>query len=371
MPWRFPPIDWNRPRTRKVVAVLAYLGTVAVQAGLANIPVVVDAAKFSPLVVPAGDELVIQGPVVNSPGGTLFSRTGDTEEILDLRFPRARLAPSTVEQWKALGAPGELRNIRYVTQESSASVTSKQRCHSSIEIKLVDSSSSPAEIGLFQLEGQSNTPYAEMEVKNASLAVSFDTDSDSPDHTLSACGYQKLLQLSSLQQDGSQSDRPWHMDITQSLPPITVIVDSDSAFRFYFQPLEKGAPSKASDGRMLPLDLGTPKVRFEDAPPFRAIALWKKSQSKENARSHSVDFSARALNGQALLDISKLEIGSDRIQLSFSGKAHVEVQGKEQTSNLWDKVKEVPLLQRSLEAANAALLGWVGLVLFRKTKSNL
>lgn len=368
MHWPFLHIDWNRPRTRKVAAVLAYLGAVGVQAGLADIPVTVDVAKFSPVIVPAGHELVIQGPVVNSAEGILFSKTGDTTEILDVYFPRARLAASTVEQMRALGAPSELRNIKYVTQETAASSTSGKHCHSSIEIRLVDPTGSPPELGLYQLDGQADSPYVEMEIKHAALAVTLDTDSESTDQSLTVCGYQKLLRLSSLTSGTSQNDRPWDLRITQPMPPITVILDSDSAFRFYFRPLEKGGSPPASG--MMTLNLGTPKVHFEDAQPFRARAIWAKSQHEDNDKTYSDDFSARALGSQALLDISKFEIGSDRMQMSLSGKARVEVQGKEQTSNLWDKIKEVPLLERSLEAANTALLGWVGFVLFRKPREN-
>ena len=337
------------------------------QCGLANIPVTVDVGQFSPLTVGAENELVVQGPTVNSRDGLLFSKTGDTNQILDVLFPRAQLAPSTAAQ---LGVSSELRSIKYITQEPSAKPSVKQNCHSSIAIRLVDPTASTPEIRLYQFEGKYNSPYVEMEVKNAALAVSLDTDSDSPDHTLPACGYQKLLQLKNLQNDAGRSDQSWHRDIVQSLPPLQVIVRSDSSFRFFFRPLEKGVSSQASSATMMPVDLGSPRVRFEDPPPFLAHAVWKASHSTGQGHGNNVEFSARALSSQAPLDISKLEIGSDRIQLSLSGKAHVEVQGKEQTSSLWDKVKEVPLLQRSLEAANAALLGWVGVVLFRKAKSN-
>ena len=119
---------------------------------------------------------------------------------------------------------------------------------------------------------------------------------------------------------------------------------------------------------MLPLDLGTPKMKFEDPQPVRSHAVWKNSLQHNQAKGGIAEFSARALGTEALLDFSKLEIGSDQMRLSLSGKARVEVQGKEQTANLWDEVKEVPLLERSIEAANTALLGWVGIVLFRKPK---
>jgi len=364
MPWRFPHIDWKRPRTRKIVAVLALLVAAGVQYGLANIPVTVDVAQFSPLIVSAENELVIQGPAVNSRDGLLFSKTGDTNQILDVFFPKAKLAASTAAQ---VGASSELSSIKYITQEPSAKPSLKQNCHSSIAISLVDPTTATPEIRLYQFEGQSDSPYVEMEVKNAALAVSLDTDSDSPDHTLPACGYQKMLQLKSLQNNTGRSAQPWDMDIVQSLPPIQVMVGSDSSFRFFFRPLEKASSSRDSSAAMMPLDLGSPRIHFEDAPPFLAHAVWKASQSTGEARGNNVDFSARALSSQALLDISKLEISSDRIQLSLSGKAHVEVQGKEQTTDLWNKIKEVPLLERSLEGANGALLTWVGVVLFRKS----
>lgn len=365
MPWRFSNIDWKRPRSRKIGAVLALVSAAGVQYGLANIPVTVDVAQFSPLIVAAENELVLQGPVINSRDGLLFSKTVETDQILDVYFPQAQLASATATQ---LGVPEELRSIKYITQEPGATSSVKQNCHSSIEIRLVDSTTSTPDIRLYQFEGQSDSPYVEMEVKNAALAVSLNTDSDAPDHSLAPCGYEKLLQLSSPQNSTAQSGQPRQLHITQAGPPIQVMVGGDSSFRFFFRPLEKGPSSQASSAVMLPLDLGSPKTKFEDPPPFLVHAVWKASQSKSEGRGINVEFSARALSSQALLDISKLEIGSDRMQLALSGKAYVEVQGKEQTADLWDKVKEVPLLERIVEAANGALLTWVGVVLFRKSK---
>ncbi len=367
----FLHIDWARPSARKIAAVLAYLGVVGVEAGLANIPVTVDVARFSPVISPAGHELVIQGPVTNSAEGVLFSKTGNANQILDIYFPRARLAPSTVEQLKSFSPPSELRSIKYVTQEAAASSSSKQHCHSSIEIALLSSPGAEPEVGLYQLDSQADSPYVEMEVKNAKLAVTFNTDIDYANQTLKACGYQKLLRLSSLSDDDSQSKRPWDRNIAEPMPPITVIVDTDSAFRFYFSPLEKTGSSQASGEAVQSLNLGAPKVRFEDAPPLRAHTVWTNPQQNGDKNPVNPDFSARALSSQGLLDVSKIEIGSDRVQMNISGKARVEVQGKEQTANLWDKIKEVPLLQRSFETANTALLGWVGFILFRKPKDKL
>lgn len=365
MRWPFLQLDWSRPLTRKVAAVLAYLGVVGVEAGLANIPVTVDVAKFSPVISPAGHELVIRGPLTNSTEGVLFSKTGDTNQILDVYFPRARLAPSTVQQMRSLGAPSDVRSIKYVTQEA-ASPGSKQHCHPGIEIALANAGAEP-EVELYQLDEQADSPYVEMEVKNAALAVTLNTDTDSTDQGLTSCGYQKLLRLSNLSSD-NQGDRPWDLNITQPMPPITVIVDSEAAFRFYFRPLEKTGSSQSSGTAMLALNLGAPKIHFEDTQPFRAQAVLTKPQASGEKKTASADFSAHALSSQALLDLSKLEIGADRVQLSLSGKARVEVQGKEQTANLWDKIKEVPLLQRSFETANTALLGWVGFILFRRPK---
>src|SRR3954463_10985482 len=98
---------WHKRIVRVLAGVSVFALALGVQYYLTDIPVPAELAsteRFTPATCRLGqEELIIEEPEVNSSEGIVFSHAGATNEIVDLRFERARLDTDTVEMLTALG----------------------------------------------------------------------------------------------------------------------------------------------------------------------------------------------------------------------------------------------------------------------------
>ena len=344
---------------RAGVGLLMLAGAAFGQYKLAHVPQPVNldtTGRFSPATITLGQqELIIEGPVVNAAEGMLFSHDGRANEIVEVRFQRARLDEETIGalEGKGLTPPSSPAEIDYRARDSMRSLKGES-CRTRVELRAI--SKMPSEIHIFQLgaPGLSHYRYLEMTAKGAELVSRILTES--PGDSVLAPGCQKLLRVGD-----------WNQPLTNF--EVATIVDDDSALRFAFSPLTReaslwGGPQDFFE----PLDLGVEKQNPNDQPPFQARAVSVRSLSGgDSARLTQ----ASAEGDGALLTIYGLRIGSDKIQLSIAGKGRVKINGEDVTVDVLKRVGENPIPSALLAAGNAALLAWVArLILKRPSTGN-
>jgi hypothetical protein len=322
-----------------------------VQYKLAYIPQPVNldtTGKFSPATIKRGQEnLIIEGPSVNSSEGVLFSHDGKPNEIVNVTFERARLDEQTIEMF----GDGESRppaitaEIVYRTDEPTPPPIGEESCRTQVELRAA--SKMPDEIQLFQLGDPGLERYRHLEMRTKGTELTSQLVISSPGGSYNEPGCQKQLKVGD-----------WKKSIASD---VTTIVAENSNLRFRFQPLTTNASLwDGPDGLFEPFDLGAPQVNPTDPPSFQARAVSIRSLSSVNTPSTSPALlSARSMDDGPPLTISGLKIGSDQLQLSVAGKGWVQVDGEDVTLNLLDRVQEHPIPAALLGAANGALLAWV------------
>lgn len=352
--------DLLRQRIFRAGAGLVVLsGAAFAQYELANVaePVEVETIKeLSPATARLGqEELIIEGPVVDAEQGILFSHNGRPNETVDVRLERARLGEQTIKKFERyrLHPPVTPTNIEYQA-EKSKSAEGREPCRTRVELRAA--AGTPAEIHIFQYgdPGKSYYRHLEMTAKGAELVSDFVTMS--PDESDLAPGCQYSLTVGELS-----------VPITRTM--VTAIVDEDSAVRLYFRPRTLDSNPWAETKGLLPLDLGAQKLKSTDAPPFQARGVRIRPLGGRDSASDLA--SAASLSDGPLLNIRGLTIGSDEIQLSISGKAWVQTNGKTKTVDLLSLIQQNLIISLILGSANAALLAWAGRLVFKSPSASL
>ena len=344
---------------RAAAGLLVLAGAAFAQYKLANVPEPVEVEtikELSPATVRLGqEELIIEGPVVDAEQGMLFSHNGRPNETVDVRFDRARLGKETLESFQRLRAspPSTAAAINYRPMKSK-SADGHEPCRTRID--LFSFSKMPEEIHLFQYgdPGQNYHRHIEMTAKGAELVSGILTAS--PDESALAPGCQYSLDVGE-----------WSEPIGRV--QVTIVMNDNSTVRLYFRPRTPGTNPWAETKGVLPLDLGAQKLKSTDAQPFQAHGVRIKPLGGGDSASDLV--SATSLNDGPLLNIRGLMIGSDELQLSVSGKGWVATGGKIKTVNLFSLIEQNKIISAILGAANAALLAWVGRLVFKNPSTPL
>lgn len=361
----FKPFVFFREQriARAMVGLLALAGAAFAQYRLANVPMPVSVetiGDFSPAKLRLGqEELIIEGPVVNSEEGMLFSHDGRANEIVDVSFDHARLDEQTIGMLESSGLrpPSTPVKIDYVVQESTGPSTGGEPCRSRVELRTI--SKMPAEIHIFQLGTPGQNHYRNLEMKTIGAELVSHMLTESPDDSNFAPGCLKLLKVGD-----------WNQRLTRIA--VSAIVAEDSALRFNFRSLTPDSKLWDDTGGFFePLDLGVQKLNPNDPPPFQARAVSIRSLGGRDSTSAPPTLaSARSADDGPLLIVSSLRVGSDQLQVSISGKGWVKINGEDKTVNFLDRVKENPLPSGVLASANAALLAWVARLILKSPSTS-
>ena len=346
---------------RAGVGLLVLAGAAFAQYKLANVPQPVNletTGNFSPATVRLGqEELIIEGPFVNSTEGLLFSHDGGPNEFTDISFERARLDEQTLKMFESLGLkpPSTPAGIDYRAQESGKPSSGGEPCRTRIELRAA--AQMPAELHLFQLGTAGLNRYRHLEItaKGAELVSHLLTES--PGDSDVGPGCRKLLRVG---------------DWNQSLSTIEVatIVADQTPLRLSFKPLTPDSALWGEDGAGFePLDLGAPKLNPNDPPPFQARTVSIRRLGDQASVPVPL-LSAQSTSDGPPLTIYGLRIGSDQLQLSIAGKGWAKVNGEEVTVDFLNRVQENPIPSALLAAANAALLAWVTRLILKSSSTS-
>ncbi|HEX8069532.1 MAG TPA: hypothetical protein VF546_06250 [Pyrinomonadaceae bacterium] len=349
---------WQRRLVRVLAGLSVFAAALGVQYYLTSIPVPAELAetgRFTPAVLPRGQqELIIEGPEVNSPDGTLLAHAGAPQTSVDVRFERARVDEQTAQLLTALGdtlpdAPGP---VAYVPRASGDGAP----CRTLVTVGWADPQRPPATIRLFQLEAPGLDRYRdfEMQAEGGDLAVQLLPKAETETATV-ARGCQNLLTIGALEEP------------IEGEAGLTIVAAAGSAFRWHFRPRKQGSvPWGDAAGVYEPFTLGAAQTQRADRPPLSARAVRVRAL---DAPPDAPDIlNARSADGRASLNLADLKLGSDQLQLNITGNAWVKIDGADRTVNVFERVERYPLTSALLAAANSALLAWIAHALFAHRK---
>jgi hypothetical protein len=355
---------WRRRIVRAGVGLLVLVGAAYAQYRLANVPLPMNVEtieNFSPATIKLGQqELVIEGPVVNSAERMLFSHDGKQNETVDVSFDRARLDEQTVLMFESLGLKplSTPARIDYRAQETQKPPVGEESCRTRVELRAA--SQMPAEIHLFQLGDAGLERYRHLEMRAVGAELVSNLLTESPGGSDLVPGCQKLLRVGD-----------WNQSLTTI--GVTTVVADNSALRFSFRPLTTTETLWGdATGFYEPFDLGAKKLNPNDPPPFQARAVSIRPLGGGNSTSAPPPemASVRSTSDGPPLTIYGLKVGSDQLQLSIAGKGWVQINGEDKTVNFLQRVEENPIPSALLLAANTALIAWVARLIFQSLSSS-
>ncbi|HEX8128708.1 MAG TPA: hypothetical protein VF527_06355 [Pyrinomonadaceae bacterium] len=363
---------------RALVGGAVFVAVMLVQYKLADWPVAVDLAdtgKFAPVTLRLGqEELIIEGPVVNSPEGVLLAHAGEPNEIVDIRFDNARLDDDTVNMLADLGSkpPTAPVQIKFSPRELDTKTgVDSDPCRTFVTAGWAQPASPPTELRFFQLEtpGLDRFRHLEMQVTGGELLVNILPKSGESDDDAAAgavaTGCRNLL-------------RAGDMEETIGEVGIAAIAASGSTFRWHFRPRMRGVYLwSGADGLFQPFILGQPQVSAANAPPplqARAVRIRSLEAGRGGggggAAAQPELLSAQSTDGGALLSLSTLRVGSDQIQLNVSGNGWVKINGVDRSVNLFERLNNLSPLGALLFAAlNGAFFEGIRRFIFGKPKT--
>lgn len=357
-------------RQNKIIRVAAGACVLAlafvVQYYLAHIPLPIDieaTGKFSPATIKRSqqEELVIEGLAVNLSEGVLLSHEGRANELVNVYLDKARLDETTIEDLSNpnFQPPTTQATIDYTTPESQQTPKAGEQCRTFLKIGSKDKQL-PRALHFYQLEadGGARLRYLEIKSSGADLVVEMVTDTP-PEIETETYGCRKLLRVGSLP--------------GLSLPPstqIAAVVAADSAFRFRFQPLAPDAPLwvGGADGFFAPFELGVSTLDLNDPAPFQARTVSIRKLQNNGSNSAPI-LHARSADGEPLLTVHELKVGSDELQIKVSGKGTMSVNGQAATVDFMERAQKYPIPAAILAALNTALLTWFIRLISSKNES--
>jgi hypothetical protein len=335
----------KRARTAPVLAAvlaLALIGTLWLTHYLATVPLAMKPnadGKFSiPPAALGTHEVVIEGPVIDTPTKLLLSQAvGPTEEIT-VEMERAQLSRQTVEEFgfdpNAASAFGP---IRYGSASIEQAIASRRTCDTLMEVKLKEKL--PEAIHFSQARsnpegGGSN--YREMEVESvgAELVVTLSTTPNVPEDATTEAqgddtgpGCWKHLVAEQAQIDDERA----------GLYAVECIASAGSPIRPRFLSANTNHPSWEGEDGPLTFVFGSPKQKPEDAPP----GLQARAVSVKSFKGDSI-FDIRSVDGKDLLRVDSLALKSKQLQLSVSGEEALVTANGENVVGLRERVRRYP-----------------------------
>jgi len=333
------------------VALLVTICVAYLQYRLVKIPLPIDLEATSRFNLPplllGQSALIIDGPLKNPSENTLISHDGRPNELLTIRLDKARLEETTVEDLKSNDsyspAAAVEGRIRYTDEGSRPEDTKSEPCRTNFRIETPSNRQPPQQIRFFQLGTPGLQRERQLEVQASEevlisiLAVAGETDD------AEAQGCHKLLEVGSWSQKFGPGTE------------VSAVAAPNSGFRFSFTPMKETNSlwSNAADFYDA-LDLGVPQQQMGDPPPVvRAAAISIRTTDGRML------FSARRANDTTFVQLNKLEIGSDRLRVTLSGKGFVTLNDEVITSGLYERIKDNQILAALVGLANAALVGWI------------
>lgn len=292
----------------------------------------------------AQDEILLQSATPGAAGAALLSGVMLDDALVSIRFDNARLAPQTLRGLRALGLkpPETLDTVDYIDDTDEAAPPGPA-CRTSFKIAPFEARPNGFQLHLFQNGGPGGARERTIVVQadDAELAVAVNTVS--PKNVANGLGCRKRIELGAT----------WKRSLSDSIP-LTILAAPGSAIHFRFLPISgRAAPwLKGADDLCEPFALGGARLRTA------ALLVAPLAANDLPARRPSPRAEFRPSAKGDRLNVAHLLVGSDTVQVAFSGIGYAVVDGQRVGRNLLDQLGKNPLFGLLFGGFNVALLAW-------------
>lgn len=340
--------NWLLLATLTIVSLLA-MSYLFFQIATKPLSVKLDASNQNIPQPVAGDELILQAPLVNS-AGLLFSREAAPDENLEVTLTNAQLSTKTVNRFRLDARwASTSKTISYNSYSEEDFDKNGNKCATSIQVSLKDGK--PIEqLRLQNREAQPGGDYRALQLESvgAELLVQMSsnlladaevgTEANGP-----GCG--KLMTT-----DFGRDPRygPFNFEAA---------VSASSPIVFVFRPTV--GPLWADDEGFLPFKLGSQAEPggLEQTPSGLTA-------SAVSLGPNGSVFYAKSVDGKSSLQIESLKVGPKQLLVSVSGEGFVKLNGEDAVGTI-ERFKRQPGQTMLLLVATATLLVCCWLLLRR------
>jgi len=359
------PVTSKRSRLISgLLLLIALVVVVPVQYYLVNYPAAVDVSQG---VAPAKARINQEELLIDSASGEganiLMLMDGQIDELIDLRFQKARLTEATLATFANKPSPppadpqvinfiwadvqGEIERLRPEERKAFSENIARIRkatprnensaCRTLLKVEPVPASKSPTKQRFYQTNATDSVREFEMSTDTdllISIKVSPLIEESIPYYPFArGCG--KRLQVG----DTFQTFNAGYWDIS-------VIAAGDSTVHFSLIQDKQDSVWKDSKDFFQPFAFGS--------NPLHAQRVIVKSSLANPSSLPPLEVTA---DGQPLA-ISRFSLNDEETQLDFSGKAFVKQKGVKLTKNLLEPITKYPLFYFAEGVAVAAIFGW-------------
>jgi hypothetical protein len=332
---------------RKTLAVAIFLAAALIQVFFKDMPWPLQVESVEKLhnasAVLAAQEIVISGATV-SPRHALLTYQGNPFEAVDLDFERAQLGDVIASLLSTFPPAPPLQPApwHFITDENDAPKRG-ETCRTFLDISVLGDQSARNEFHLVQLgnPGRNHNRHIEIRTDAAPLVVNVKTEwPEGKENQALAC--QKRLQSGD-----------WFRGVKNA--PLQFVVSPHSSLRINFVSLSSSVPP-----------WGGPDKPFQAAElgPLLAREVTVRTIQEDGTAAKGRSALQMTAYRDSQLKINNLEIGSDAVQVSLSGKAWSKVDGKTQGFDLWDAMGKNAMFAALLTSGNALLLAWLRWLFF-------
>lgn len=329
---------WKKPWVRLATAVIVIVLFSALQYRLANIPLVVDLSDTKIPPIRQGEQLTISGLSAPDSNKSLLTHRGEVNQEPQFFFDQARLPENVrtaygVDQRST--TPQRMQCLLFKDPKTPAGPMNP--CATDFEAKTEQGQKAPEKIVLFQAEEPGTQNYR---------SVSFRLDTP------------VLFQMSTNPPAGP----PGEDEVDYGPGCVKQLIGSNGNWvrKLKGSPLTIAALSEAEAPiklRFLPLDVAKPIWPGGDGmfEPFFNVRLDAKTVSiTSNGKSL---FEAKT-SGEDRLQIDRLYVGSDQLQMHLIGRAYVTANGVPITQDFVKRIEQNRILAGLFIALNGALITW-------------
>jgi hypothetical protein len=328
---------------KRRVRIMIGLVIVALLAGtqyyLANVPLPVDLETIKIPTVRAGQEFVLDRPVIGIPPANVFGHQGNENEIIEAQFTNARVADETIatehyDPSAATPGPVSYGNLRSEQNDSPP-------CTTALEMKLSPTQTRACQIRLFQSKGPGNENYRDLEAQsNTETLLTLQTipgnpptgkETISPDN---GPGCEKRIKVGS------------RIEEKEGVQVLKLHIAPDSKLSFRFLPRRKEVPIwEGVDGLLEPFRVASP--------------IYSSQRVAIGQPGGKIIFEATSAKDSEPLNVNRLKLGSDQLILELSGMGFVTLNGETVTVNLFERIQRYPIWATLFATASVALVTWL------------
>jgi TIR domain len=324
------------------------------------------------------DEIIIEGPVVNTSTGLLLSGKVERDEEISLEMEKAQLSQTTIDDFELDPPSASIGRIiySYSPEEKSAS---NRPCTTSVEIKLKDAKLPDAIHFQNTVGPEGGKDYRALDIKSVGADSIINIIMTPKDSASAPTSDQPGLP--------SMDDGPgcWKHLITPSGvdrvfyggKAVESIVTPDSMFHFRFTPTNDEKPLwDAEEGLLEPFVFGSPPQadseeklsvlhRWLFSPkPFATVAGLQARAVIIKRLMRDDILVIRSVDEKSTLRIDSLKVGSKQLQVSVFGEGFVRLNGKDAVG-LRERIERYPVKAALLAIATIVLAVWLALLVRR------